>query len=470
MTRARLAGSAHVPWVAPAVITAVVAVYILLYLQTPFGFWYEDDANVAAAVAQVDGPWTFFLSKEGLSLGVIGTQPVPFFNLSFWLDQQVAPRSPAFAYAHTAVSLWICALLLYRVAEAWVSPRWATALAVAWLALPGTICFAEYNSCRHFLEGFLWSLLAVLAARRALVATGGRAVAWAGAAAACYLCASLSKQLYVTTTFALVAATFAGRRRWGLLAPLAAAGAAYVGYHAAVLGLVNTYGHPMLSPREAADFLVKLPAILAGGPLGWLAAGVWAAAILLALSRRELGWRHLAGPAALLLITLVTVFPASRPLWTGWEAPGTWSRIAFLPATVVLFAGAWLLRRLGDRRVVAAVVSVTALTLAVGAEGARRHWADAKSKYEAEGRFYVAHPDKLLLSDVPAWWYIPGLHELYGVADPHYLLALRPDPVGDRAALARHDTLWHRNREKPPRVVERRDLYDLMARKVRLTE
>ncbi len=275
-------------WLAPLLITVAVAAYVGLYLRTPLDFWYEDDANVAAAVANAPGPWTFFLSREGLSLGVIGTQPVPFFNVTFWIDQQIAPRSPLFAYLHTACSLWVSALLLHRVATGWLPGHWALGLTLLWLGLPGTICLAEYNSCRHFLEGFAWSLGAVLCARAALARRGGRAAAFAVAAAVLYLCASLSKQLYVATTFAFVGAMFVGAGRWRLALPLGVAGAAYVQlFHHALLGLADPYGQPLMSLRQYPLFLLRLPAVLTGSPLGWLAAATW-------LTRR---WRRPPGRA-----------------------------------------------------------------------------------------------------------------------------------------------------------------------------
>lgn len=42
---------------------------------------------------------------------------------------------------------------------------------------------------------------------------------------------------------------------------------------------------------------------------------------------------------------------------------------------------------------------------------------------ELEGKFYLNNPDKVLLSEQEAWWFIPGVNWMYRVKTPHYVLA-----------------------------------------------
>ncbi|HSW48865.1 MAG TPA: hypothetical protein VLH09_01765, partial [Bryobacteraceae bacterium] len=46
-----------------------------------------------------------------------------------------------------------------------------------------------------------------------------------------------------------------------------------------------------------------------------------------------------------------------------------------------------------------------------------------------EGKFYLDNPDKILLSGEDAWWFIPSVHWLYGVKEPHYAFASRKQPM-----------------------------------------
>ena len=40
-----------------------------------------------------------------------------------------------------------------------------------------------------------------------------------------------------------------------------------------------------------------------------------------------------------------------------------------------------------------------------------------------EGEFYLSNPDKVLLSDLEGYWFIPGVNAMYKVESPHYLLS-----------------------------------------------
>ncbi len=44
------------------------------------------------------------------------------------------------------------------------------------------------------------------------------------------------------------------------------------------------------------------------------------------------------------------------------------------------------------------------------------------TRAELEGKFYVNNPDKILLSEQVAWWFIPGVYGMYQVKTPHYVL------------------------------------------------
>ena len=78
--------------------------------------------------------------------------------------------------------------------------------------------------------------------------------------------------------------------------------------------------------------------------------------------------------------------------------------------------------------------------LVPGAWLTMRHWGVMKHRYRLEADFYLAHPDRLVSSELPAPWYLEGLDSVYRLPT-HYLRAARQVPE-DRALLDRFGTVW----------------------------
>ncbi len=106
-------------WRDASIVTALTAIYVLLALRLQSLWWFEDDPYQIAYAARHQ-PWEFFLSREGLSKGLVGLQFTPIQNLSYWVDGQLARESAGFAYAHTAVSLWVAMHLWFAVLRRWI--------------------------------------------------------------------------------------------------------------------------------------------------------------------------------------------------------------------------------------------------------------------------------------------------------------------------------------------------------------
>ena len=65
------------------------------------------------------------------------------------------------------------------------------------------------------------------------------------------------------------------------------------------------------------------------------------------------------------------------------------------------------------------------LALAVvlpGAVKTRKLWVEMTSSAEREGKFYLDHPDRMVLSEQEAYWFLPGIDWMYGIKTPHYVL------------------------------------------------
>jgi hypothetical protein len=102
--------------------------------------------------------------------------------------------------------------------------------------------------------------------------------------------------------------------------------------------------------------------------------------------------------------------------------PDPWYRIVFLPNTIVVCFGTYLAARWTSRRVQGVLALVALAVLLPGVVKTRKLWMEMTSSAEREGKFYLAHPDRMLLSEQEAWWFIPGVEWMYGTGKPHYVL------------------------------------------------
>lgn len=423
------------------IVTGLVAVYVLVVLRLQAQWWFEDDPYQIAYVTRHQ-PWEFFLSRESLSRGLVGLLFTPMQNLTYWIDGTLARTSAGFAYAHTALSLWVAMLLWLAVLRAWIGRIAALTVVVLTLLLPATIVVAEFISLRNYLDGLCLALAAIWLSQRAMAYRGGRYVACVAAAVVCAFLGSLAKELYVTTPFAIVALVFASHRRWGGVAAIAGAGVAYVAYYWWVIGsLTSTFDIPMLAPADYPRFLLKYPYIFAGGAAGWALAGLGVLAVARGVWRRQIQPRDVLVVALLVLIALASMSPAMSALDREYLTPGTWYRASFVSSLVILGGSAWLVR--GASRLTRSVLAIsTAAALTFGAVTAVRAWDALHARYRIEGQFYLANPDKLVYSELPAWWFLVGIDDLYRVPQRHYVIAARPGQAGDRELLEQFGSVW----------------------------
>ena len=139
-------------------------------LGTPGDWWFEDDPVLYAAIGKVASPWLFFYDMAANRLATTGPNELaPVLLSSMWLDLWLAPRSTAWAYAHsglvylaTAVAFYFAMLRLLR--EKWL----ALATTIAWMLLPSTSVLVEFLSTRHYMIGMFWALLAAMSVDDAL--------------------------------------------------------------------------------------------------------------------------------------------------------------------------------------------------------------------------------------------------------------------------------------------------------------
>lgn len=428
---------------------ALAAAFCVLYLGSTSRWWFEDDPTQFAAAAAIRSPVAIFLDPQVLRRWGTGASLVPMHVLSYWCDTQLFGISPMAARLHNLVStVLVCGLVFLVLARFGADPICAALAAVLWLWLPATIAVHDYLATRHYIEGLGWSLAACYVLYRVCHEPPGASAMRDGAFLVVFTVAAiLSKEIYVATlpTFIVLYGSW-HRRYWpAAMAFLLVAG--YSLYRAAMLGPVVVYPHPAWNLGEYVRFLSVLPYTFAAGPAGWVYYGALALGALWALTREpRSAARCVIVMFAVFAAGLVATYPTAAALLLTHETPGTWYRAAFISCTTAFIAGAYMLGRYANRRVQLAALCLFLAIVVPGMRRTRAYWNGRLARSEAEGRFYLAHPERLVYSEEEASWFLPGLDRLYGVARPHSVSKYALTDPGVRAMLERFPTIWrHRD-------------------------
>jgi hypothetical protein len=132
-----------------------------------------------------------------------------------------------------------------------------------------------------------------------------------------------------------------------------------------------------------------------------------------------------------LAVSLCAILPVSAPLYGTIRVPDPWYRIVFLLNTIIIASGAYLIVRCATQRVQVALAIVALAIVLRGSEKTRQLWIEMTTSAERERKFYLNNPDKILLSEQAAPWFIAGVHLMYRVRIPHYvhIKDLQKNPV-----------------------------------------
>ncbi len=391
-------------------------IYITQFLKTQNDWWFEDDPVIyLLSATKVANPLAFFYDKDlRISLGLTN-EMIPMQHLSFWIDAQIAPFSVKIAYLHNIILFMLTAGALYVFARRLLKSASVAAILVAiWMCLPSTIATHEFLSARCYMEGLLYSVLAVLMTQNLINNPKSKNRGWWRALTGLFcLLATLSKEFYPTSTLAFVFLLLLFNRAYRELAIPVAVGLFYAVFRLYMLKFDLTYGHTPLSVAEYLTFLGKIPFIFAGGFGGY---AIFAAVVLIAListTMRQNKWLY-AFIVVNILIALLTIFPVSDALDLRWKTFGTWYRSPFVLNTVLLFSGAVIAAVSKHKKYAVPVYLILLLTIIPsGSEETRRAWNTMKKQNKANGEFIVDHPDKILFANEPAKWFLPGVAALY---------------------------------------------------------
>lgn len=434
-------------------------VYHVVLLRTYSHWWFEDDPAVLAAVKTVANPLRFFFDR-GLIQG-FSAALVPMLPISMWIDSALAYRSVGFAHLHHFVSLEVTLILLFGVLRGFgLKSRHACALAILWLLLPATVVVNEFLSVRHYLEGFAWSLAAILVAQKI---SQGRWRVNAGTMAVLLLllgAAALSKEIFAFTVpiFVFFYLYDAGRR--AAAAVLLLVPALYLADRIWALGTSIYYQAPFVGAGEYLLFLSRFPYIFAGNIGGYVLA-VLTAAVLVQLYRAgRIRPEMMAATGLILGSALAAIYPVTFPVNLTWMEHGTWYRAVFVISTGLLLSVGYLISKTAHPYFQRGALIASSIILLLGAIVTARKWQQDMSRYEFEGKYYLAHDDRLIYSELPARWYLAGLSNLYG-GPRHFITFVEHGPLSPEQT-ATYQTIW---RYRDGTFVEDRQLYETLRGK-----
>ena len=413
--------------------------YCWWYLDLSSRWWFEDDPFLFSYAAKLQDPAAAFYDPVVLKQFGAGGALVPMQVISYWSDMKAFPRSPHFAYFHQVVAFLLLLIAIYFLLLELLADRAASAIIAAlWAVTPAVAVVTQFLSTRHYLEGLLFACVSALPLLRSRWRGGTMKAGLWLLSLSCGIIALLYKEVFLAIVPTLYLAHAWYFRRLPGLAAAVGLCAGYALYRAWIFGWGLHYSDvPFLSPWEYARFLSKLPYTFSANYGGYVLLACTTVVYARCLRRGIASYSAAAFAVALLLLSLIVVIPVSAPLYGTIRRPDPWYRIVFVLHTIGILATGCGVRVGEQRRAQLFFLCLAAAVLIPGVHKTRSLWQDLTASAEREGTFYLANPDKILLSEQEAWWFIPGVQDMYGGA-PHFVLLrdLR------RPGAEPHTTVW----------------------------
>lgn len=389
------------------------------FLQTLNDFWFDDDATLFAFVAGVKSPFAFFLSHEVIAAS--GFSFTPMQMLSYWFNLKLGGTDPTIAYLHSFVIFILTAIMLFTVLRFSQSTRLSLIATIAWMFLPSTIAIQEFIGARHYMEGLFLTICSVFFCyKNHNTGKPFLRVWYVFLALVCLFLAMLCKEVFVTSGFFLILILFAFNKRYREATSVVVIGVLYACYRLWAIGFSSKYPMQPMEFSAYLDFLAKLPFIFCGNYMGYLLiGGILLCGLFLAV-RRDFPYVVSFIFFIIVVISLITIYPGSSYLSNDWQSRGTWYRLPFLLNLIFLLGGCFLLKRV-TRQFTGLMCLVLVVSLFHGASVTKNHWHVLKDRYAVTGKYYIKNKDKLVYSEVPAYWYLGGLKSLYRLKHPFIL-------------------------------------------------
>ncbi len=408
---------------APLSLLLLGGAYAFSFLGLGSRWWFEDDPALFAYTSGIGSPTKIFVDPEVLRHFTTGKALVPMQLLSYWLDVRLAGFSLSFAYAHQMCSFLLVLLIVYFIFVRILHDKVSSfSISFLWMLLPSTTVVLQFLATRHYLEGLVFTSLAVLVL--ATVGFSDHHLGWFALAVvlSCSAIAMLYKEIYAAVIPPLLLFYSWANRECRLAVSTSFIICVYVAFRFWVLGSAFNYDMPFLTVPHYLKFLSKLPYTLTSNYGGYLFYGLIVALCVHSAHKKPPTRRIILCCLTLVVLSLVAILPVSYPLYGTIRVPDPWYRITFLLNSIVLFFGSYLAVSYLPRRMLVIFFLLAMGAFGAGAVKTQRLWVAMTASAEREGKFYLSNPDKVVLSEQAAWWFLPGLDWMYGVKKPHYIL------------------------------------------------
>lgn len=402
-------------------------------------WWFIDDPGQFAAVRMVDNPLRFFIDLEYAKHFGSGHGVVPMQMLDYWIDVHLPFPQPLTGYVHNLLTA-LAALVgvffvLKRVTR---DDTLAFGGAVAWVVLPSTVATTIFISTRHYVEGLVFSCVVFCLASSRRIGVAG----WLGIVAVS-VAGMLCKEIYAGLIPAILIAFGIVRRDRPMIAAAVALALAYAVYRILAVGGSMVYVMPLLGVGGYLKYLVTMPYTFAATLLGYpLVVMAIVGSVRYYREGGAKGRRDCWIFAGLLIATMFVLYPIAYAVVNSYRTPGPWYRSPFLPNTLVLVWLCLLAKRLvpSDRSL--RFVAGLGVALVPGLVLCLSWWNANMRQEEAEARFCLRRPDRLLYTIDPTTWYLESVQLWYGTPEIHVIYAEKPNPAKDTEEFRRFGEVW----------------------------
>ena len=376
---------------------ALVILAIAIHVTALAGFWLYDDPVIIVESIRQSTSDLLFDPAEYRHLSASSFTPLVL--VSFKFDLLLHGLDPSVFYTDQLIALIAAALLFYFLLRRYVSDLYAAIGSGVFLTSWAAVYAARTLMIRHYLDGLVFALIAMLVWRRSKIL-----------AAIFYLLAMLSKEVYAPIPLFFICQSRFEGRRWrdiarDLIAPAIAA-VVFLFWRWRMAGPPPTYSE-LLTPRPDVAALPRTLWVHLTGPAAPVAAqAVWAVFIVVALALFI--WRFRIRAIAFLAAGLIVMLLPILPLSGNFEWRYSFAFVSFTIAILTIALGT------SGKRWAIAIMAILLVTTVVTSIRQRRYYEDlTRNGIALEGRYVWTQPAnaRAIAAASPAW-YIDGLRWL----------------------------------------------------------
>jgi hypothetical protein len=235
------------------------------------------------------------------------------------------------------------------------------------------------------------------------------------------LTAMLCKEIYASALSSFLFLYSFYHKRYRLSGLIVVVAISYACYRTWALGLQLVATQPLLGISEYGEFLLRLPFSFSANIGAYILLLSWIIMFSRYCRSNSIDTSVIIFFMIMLIVTIGSIYPVSYPLKITITNPGTWYRVAFLINTTCLLFGGYLVARFIRGKWLQIFTVLVAVVLTLGAVRTHNVWDHMLNRSYREAQFYLQNPEKLLYSQEPAYWFIPGVHKMYAVPNLHYI-------------------------------------------------